>query len=131
MRVYQFVRPLSLCSGESKRGQDDMQKLVMVIDDSLPVRKIIEVSLRRKGIACLSYSDSIEALRDLAAHKDLIPDLVLLDVGLPTLDGYRIAQALRSRSSYQQTVIIMLSGRDGVLDRLKGRLAGAKVYISK
>jgi twitching motility two-component system response regulator PilG len=107
-----------------------MGKLVMIIDDSLPVRKIVEVCLRRQGIDCLSFGDGVEAMRALAAQRDLLPDLVLLDVALPRLDGYRIAQLLKARDPHQP-VIIMLSGRDGVLDRLKGRLAGATAYLTK
>jgi DNA-binding response OmpR family regulator len=108
-----------------------MSKLVVIIDDSATVRKIVEVSLRRIGIACLGYTDGVEALRELAKHKEIVPDLVLLDIGLPKMDGYRVAQLLRARPAYQETVIVMLSGRDGMLDRLKGRLSGARTYLAK
>lgn len=108
-----------------------MSKLVMVIDDSLIVRKIIETSLRREGFESVSYPDGIEALRALAEGRQKIPDLVILDVGLPKMDGYEIARRMKTKPHLANTVIIMLSGRDGVIDRLKGRLAGAKDYITK
>lgn len=108
-----------------------MSKLVMVIDDSLIVRKIIETSLRREGFESVSYPDGIEALRALAEGQQKIPDLVILDVGLPKMDGYEIARRMKTKPHLANTVIIMLSGRDGVIDRLKGRLAGAKDYITK
>jgi twitching motility two-component system response regulator PilG len=108
-----------------------MSKLVMVIDDSLPVRKIIETSLRREGLACVSYPDGIEALRALAEGRQPVPDLVILDVGLPKMDGYEIARRLKTKPQFARSTIIMLSGRDGVIDRLKGRLSGAKDYITK
>ena len=108
-----------------------MSKLVMVIDDSLIVRKIIETSLRREGFEYVSYPDGIEALRALAEGRQKIPDLVILDVGLPKMDGYEIARRMKTKPHLANTVIIMLSGRDGVIDRLKGRLAGAKDYITK
>ena len=108
-----------------------MSKLVMVIDDSLPVRKIIETSLRRVGLACVSYPDGIEALRALAEGRQPVPDLVILDVGLPKMDGYEIARRLKTKPQFARSTIIMLSGRDGVIDRLKGRLSGAKDYITK
>jgi twitching motility two-component system response regulator PilG len=108
-----------------------MSKLVMVIDDSLPVRKIIETSLRREGFACVSYPDGIEALRALAEGRQPVPDLVILDVGLPKMDGYEIARRFKTKPQFAHTIIIMLSGRDGVIDRLKGRLSGAKDYITK
>ena len=108
-----------------------MSKLVMVIDDSLIVRKIFETSLRREGFESVSYPDGIEALRALAEGRQKIPDLVILDVGLPKMDGYEIARRMKTKPHLANTVIIMLSGRDGVIDRLKGRLAGAKDYITK
>jgi len=108
-----------------------MSKLVMIIDDSPTVRKIVEVSLKREGIAYISYADGVEALRTLSARQDLIPDLVFLDVGLPKMDGYRVAQYLKAKHQYSHTTIVMLSGHHGVLDRLKGRLSGAKNYMTK
>ncbi len=109
-----------------------MSKLVMIIDDSLTVRKIIEASLRREGFEAISYADGIEALRALTEERlKRVPDLVILDIGLPKMDGYEIARRLKSKSQFSGTVIVMLSGRDGVIDRLKGRLAGARDYITK
>ena len=108
-----------------------MSKLVMIIDDSLTVRKIIETSLKREGFESVSYSDGIEALRALNEKRHRIPDLVILDIGLPKMDGYEVARHLKTKSQFGNTVIIMLSGRDGVIDRLKGRLAGAKDYLTK
>ncbi|MDQ2907438.1 MAG: response regulator [Chloroflexota bacterium] len=108
-----------------------MNRLVMIIDDSEIIRKIVEVSLGRAGITCVSYADGIEALRALASRPDLVPDVILLDVGMPKMDGYQVAQYIRGRRHYKDTTIVMLSGRDGVLDRLKGRLAGASSYLTK
>jgi twitching motility two-component system response regulator PilG len=108
-----------------------MNKLVMVIDDSLTVRKIIETSLRREGINSISYADGIEALRALSEKRHAVPDLVILDIGLPKMDGYEVARHLKAKPQFNNTVIVMLSSRDGVIDRLKGRLVGAKDYITK
>jgi twitching motility two-component system response regulator PilG len=108
-----------------------MSKLVMVIDDSLTVRKIIETSLKREGIASVSYPDGVEALRALKEKRCQIPDLVILDIGLPRMDGYEVARFFKTKEQFNNTVIVMLSKRDGVIDRLKGRLAGAKDYITK
>ena len=108
-----------------------MGKLVMIIDDSLTVRKIIETSLKREGYESVSYGDGIEAMKALTAPDVRVPDLVILDIGLPKMNGYEIARRLKTKQQYNNTVIIMLTGRDGMLDRLKGRLAGAKDYITK
>src|SRR5207249_5061032 len=108
-----------------------MNKLVMIIDDSPTVRKIVEVSLKREGIAYISCPNGVEALHTLSSHQDLIPDLVFLDIGLPKMDGYRVAQYFKGKHQYKNTVVVMLSGYNGILDRLKSRLVGARDYMTK
>lgn len=108
-----------------------MSKLVMVIDDSTTVRKIIEICLGRQGFQVLGFPDGVEAIRWLMEPTSRVPDLILLDIGLPKMDGYEVARRLKTKPQFSNTVIIMLSRRDGMIDRLKGRLAGAKDYITK
>jgi len=108
-----------------------MSKLVMVIDDSMTVRKILEVALRREGIDVVTYTDGIEALRMIKAQPHLTPAVVFLDICMPQMDGYTVLRLLRTSPRFDATLIVILSHRDGVLDRLKGRLAGATVYMTK
>jgi twitching motility two-component system response regulator PilG len=108
-----------------------MNKPVMIIDDSLTVRKIVEVSLRREGIDSISFASGVEAIHSLVKQKDLVPNIVILDIGLPKMDGYAVAQFIRMKPQYKDTVIIILSGHASILDRLKGRLAGAEEYLTK
>jgi twitching motility two-component system response regulator PilG len=108
-----------------------MNKLIMVIDDSQTVRKIIATALGREGFAVVSFPDGVEAMHWLSRPDARIPDIVTLDIGLPKLDGYEVARRLKAKPQFSQTVIIIISRRDGVIDRLKGRLAGAKEYMSK
>ncbi|MBO0778622.1 MAG: response regulator [Ktedonobacteraceae bacterium] len=108
-----------------------MSKLVMVIDDSATVRKIVETCLGREGFDVYGFPDGVEAMRWLNGAQARIPDLVLLDIGLPKMDGYEVARRLKNKPQFGNTVIIMLSRRDGMIDRLKGRLAGAKEYVTK
>lgn len=108
-----------------------MNKLVMVIDDSATVRKIIETCLGREGFIVRSFPDGVEAMKWLTGPENRVPDLVLLDIGLPKMDGYEVARRLKTKPQFSKTLIIMLTRRDGVFDRLKGRLAGAKDYITK
>ncbi|MEO6888995.1 MAG: response regulator [Ktedonobacteraceae bacterium] len=105
--------------------------LVMLIDDSVTVRTLVEVSLRRAGIAVVSYPDGIHGLEAVSRQIHRVPDVLILDIGLPHLDGYTIARLLKIHPSWKHTAILMLSGRTSVLDRLKGRLAGADVYLTK
>ncbi len=108
-----------------------MSKLVMVIDDSATVRKIVETCLGREGFDVKSFPDGVEAMRWLTEPNSRVPDLVVLDIGLPKMDGYEVARRLKTKPQFSHTVIVMLSRRDGVIDRLKGRLAGAKDYLTK
>ena len=104
---------------------------VVVIDDSVVVRKIVEISLGRCGIACMSYQDGYEALKAFQSGEDYIPDLIFLDIGMPKIDGFDLLRLLKTRPQFDHTTVVMLSGRDGMLDRLKSRLAGAKGYVTK
>jgi len=104
----------------------------MVIDDSPTVRKLVEVGLGRAGIAVVSYPDGIQALRAVG-HRDLerLPDLLVLDLELPTMSGFEIARHLRSQPEWNQTRIVILSRYDGIIPRLKARLSGTQAYLSK
>ncbi|GAC1431556.1 MAG: twitching motility response regulator PilG [Ktedonobacteraceae bacterium] len=109
-----------------------MNKFIMVIDDSTTVRKIIETCLRRENFDVRGFTDGVEAMRWITNDPEArIPDLVLLDINLPKIDGYEVARRFKTKALFNNTIIIMLSRRDSVIDRLKGRLAGAKDYITK
>ncbi len=120
-------------------GQDGMQmapieepeKPIMLIDDSEIVRKIIEVSFQRIGIPVSIFPDGITAIRALAQHQVTVPRLLLLDIGLPRMNGYEVASILRSKEEFAQTIIVMLSGHDGMVDRLRSKLIGARDFIAK
>ena len=105
-------------------------RLIMVIDDSPTVRKIIEISLQRKGFTVISFPDGIEALQTIT-NRQLLPDLVILDIDLPKMNGYEIARYLRSKPQLSRTIIVILSGHDGIIDRIKARLVGTQVYLTK
>ena len=108
-----------------------MAVFVMVIDDSLVIRKIVETCLRHVGYDTKSFPDGVEALCWLNTTEARIPDLVVVDLGLPRLDGYQVIQLIKARPALERTRLVILSRRDGVLDRIKGRLAGAHAYLTK
>jgi CheY-like chemotaxis protein len=108
-----------------------MSQRVLVIDDSLTVRKILEVCLHRAGYETRSFADGVEVFRWLETAEARIPALIFVDVCLPRMDGYTVIRRLKVRPAFAQTVFVMISQYNGVLDRLKGRLAGAKEYLTK
>jgi DNA-binding response OmpR family regulator len=106
-------------------------RLVLAIDDSSTVRTIIEHSLARIGVRVASFADGLSALRALMDGQVPVPDLVLLDISLPGFDGYQIASVLRSNDAFADTPFVMLSGRDGIVDRVRTKLIGARGFIRK
>lgn len=104
---------------------------VAIIDDSVVVRKIVETSMSRVGLRCLSFRDGYEALRVFQTQLSQPPDLVFLDINLPLIDGFDLLRLLKNQPGFEQMVIVILSSRDSVLDRVKCRLAGARAYLVK
>lgn len=104
------------------------EPVVLVVDDSPTVRKIVQLTLQREHIRVVTAGDGLSAL---AAVADEHPDLILLDIVLPRMDGYNICQVVRKNMAYRDLPIIMLSGKDGLFDKMRGKLAGSTEYITK
>ncbi len=109
------------------------QPHVWIIDDSPTIRAVMSMYLRCHRITVRAFGDGVEAFRHLRQYPGPgdIPSLVLLDIELPRIDGYQVAQTLRALSCCAQTAIVMMSGRDAHLDQIKGRLVGANDYLIK
>jgi twitching motility two-component system response regulator PilG len=104
------------------------RKLVIAVDDSQTVRRLVAVNLERNGYRVLTVEDGVSALGKLDQFP---PDLVLLDVSLPKVDGYEICRILRKHQDLKGVPVVMLSGKDGFFDRVKGKIAGANDYLTK
>ncbi len=104
------------------------EPVVLVVDDSPTVRKIVQLTLQREHIRVVTAGDGLGAL---AAVADAQPDLILLDIMLPRMDGYNICQVVRKNMDYKDVPIIMLTGKDGLFDKMRGKLAGANDYVTK
>lgn len=108
-----------------------MKQFVVVVDDSVTVRKILEVCFGRADYNVQSFPDGIEFLRWLMTPDSCIPVLVIVDLNLPKIDGYTLICRLKAKPAFAQTVFVILTGRSSMLDKLKGRLSGAQVYLTK
>lgn len=104
---------------------------IMVIDDSMAVRRIVEMSFARVGLHAVSFADGMEAITALTQGTVSVPDLLLLDIGMPKMDGYEVASILRSNAACRNMIIVMLTGRDGILDKIRSFKIGARDYIHK
>jgi twitching motility two-component system response regulator PilG len=105
-----------------------MEPIVLVVDDSPTVRKIVQMTLQREHIKVITAADGLSALTSVA---DAMPAVILLDIQLPRMDGYQICQIIRKNLQFRTIPIIMLSGKDGLFDKMRGRLAGSTEYLTK
>jgi len=108
-----------------------MKSHIWVIDDSNLARTVLTLVLQRDGFAVTCFPDGREALRQVESAEIAFPDLVLLDLVLPEMDGYEIARRLKQTRELTHTAIVMVSCRDGLFDYIKARLAGAAGYVTK
>ena len=104
---------------------------VLVIDDSPTVCKIIELCLRRAGYEVKSFSSGELAIQWLRSPQARIPNLMLVDLCLPRMDGYSVIRSLRAQSVFRQIPFVIISRQDGLIDKLKGKLVGAAAYLTK
>ncbi len=103
-------------------------KTILVVDDSPTVRKLISSKLEKCGHNVLTAVDGIEAIEVI---ESVVPDLVLLDIAMPRMDGYSVCKLIRAKESVKNVPVVMISGKDGFFDKVRGRMAGTTGYITK
>jgi twitching motility two-component system response regulator PilG len=101
---------------------------VMVVDDSQTIRRSAETLLSREGYAVITAEDGYEALAKIADHH---PEIIFVDIMMPRLDGYQVCALIKANPKYSKTPVIMLSSRDGLFDRARGRIVGSDQYLTK
>jgi twitching motility two-component system response regulator PilG len=106
----------------------DHRDKILIVDDSPTVRKLVEITLERNGLEVSSAIDGMEALAKL---NDGLPDLILLDICMPRMDGYQLCKTIKGNQATQHIPVVMLSGKDGVIDKVRGRMAGSTDYLTK
>jgi len=101
---------------------------VMVIDDSSTIRKSAEIFLKHSGCEVILAEDGFEAMHKIVDNQ---PDIIFIDIVMPRLDGYQACMLIKKNPIYQAIPVIMLSGKDGLFDKAKGRIAGSNDYLTK
>ncbi|MEJ2141175.1 MAG: twitching motility response regulator PilG [Gammaproteobacteria bacterium] len=101
---------------------------VMVIDDSKTIRRTAETLLKKVGCDVITATDGFEALSKIADNK---PDIIFVDIMMPRLDGYQTTALIKNNKVFKNTPVIMLSSKDGLFDRAKGRIVGSEQYLTK
>ncbi len=111
-----------------QEGKALTDKVILLVDDSPTVRKIVKITLTKIGYRVIMAEDGLEALAKIEDEK---PDLILLDIIMPHLDGYQVCSLIKKNPHYKHVPVVMLSGKDGFFDKVRGRLAGSTDYITK
>ncbi|MDD3450384.1 MAG: twitching motility response regulator PilG [Gammaproteobacteria bacterium] len=107
----------------------DLQGLkVMVIDDSKTIRRSAETLLKKAGCEVMTAEDGFDALSKIVEGR---PDIIFVDIMMPRLDGYQTCALIKNNSQYRHIPVVMLSSKDGLFDKAKGRIVGSDQYVTK
>ena len=101
---------------------------VLVIDDSKTIRRTAETLLTKEGCDVYTAVDGFDALAKISDHH---PDVIFVDIMMPRLDGYQTCSLIKHNKVFKDTPVIMLSSKDGLFDRARGRLVGSEQYLTK
>ena len=101
---------------------------VMVIDDSKTIRRTADTLLAREGCDVVTATDGFEALAKIADHN---PQIIFVDIMMPRLDGYQTCALIKNNQVFKTTPVIMLSSKDGLFDKARGRIVGSEQYLTK
>ncbi len=114
--------------GETLNDENRMTTKVMVIDDSNTIRLTAETILKKEGYEVFTATNGFEAMSIIA---DTRPDIIFVDIMMPRLDGYQTCKLIKNNSYFRKTPVIMLSSKDSLFDRARGRVAGSEQHINK
>ncbi|HSG58071.1 MAG TPA: twitching motility response regulator PilG [Woeseiaceae bacterium] len=101
---------------------------ILVVDDSKTIRRTAETLLTKEGCQVFTAIDGFDALSKIADHQ---PDLIFVDIMMPRLDGYETCSLIKHNKTFKNTPVIMLSSKDGLFDRARGRIVGSEQYLTK
>ena len=101
---------------------------VLVIDDSKTIRRTAETLLTKEGCEVFTAVDGFDALSKIADHQ---PDIVFVDIMMPRLDGYQTCAIIKRNYKFTGVPVIMLSSKDGLFDKARGRMVGSEAYLTK
>ncbi len=104
------------------------QLTVLVVDDSKTIRRTAETLLGKEGCTVVTAEDGFAALAMIVEHK---PDIIFVDIMMPRLDGYQVCSLVKNNAQFKQTPVVMLSSKDGLFDKARGRIVGADQYLTK
>ena len=113
---------------ERDPGRERPVTRVLVIDDSNTIRRSAEIFLKQGGCEVVLAQDGFDALAKVSDHR---PDLIFCDILMPRLDGYQTCAIIKRNPEFANVPVIMLSSKDGLFDKARGRMVGSEDYLTK
>lgn len=114
--------------GGDQDGRDLSGLKIVLIDDSRTIRRSAETMLAREGCEVITATDGFEALALIHRHE---PDLIFVDIMMPRLDGYQTCAIIKNNERFRKVPVIMLTSKDGLFDKARGRIVGSDQYLTK
>ncbi|MFT5139769.1 MAG: twitching motility two-component system response regulator PilG [Lysobacterales bacterium] len=113
----------------SEEGEATSQQLcVLVVDDSATIRRSAETMLANEGFKVVTAENGFEALSKITRNR---PDIIFVDIMMPRLDGYQTTAIIKNNAEFRNTPVIMLTSKDGLFDKARGRVVGSDLYLTK
>ncbi|SUO95343.1 response regulator [Suttonella ornithocola] len=109
-------------------AQDNSAVKVLIVDDSGTIRKTAEAILGKEGYTVATAEDGFAAFSKIISFK---PTVIFLDIMMPRLDGYQVCSVIKSNAEFKDTPVIMLSSKDSVFDKARGKIAGSECFMTK
>jgi len=111
------------------KGDSGTRELcVLVVDDSATIRRSAQTMLTNEGYRVITAENGFEALSKITRHR---PDLIFVDIMMPRLDGYQTTAIIKNNAEFRDTPVIMLTSKDGLFDKARGRVVGSDLYLTK
>ena len=131
-----YPKTIALCGRSVKSNTLDdvsfsrssVKKKIMIIDDSAIARKMASIPLEKAGYSVVEANDGFDGLGKL---KTSIPDLIILDLIMPGIDGYKVIDLLKKSKQYKNIPIILVTSKDSLMDKIKGKMSSTDAYITK
>jgi len=111
-----------------RKGKDGKPACVLLVDDSATIRRSAETMLANEGFTVVTAENGFEALSKIARHH---PDVIFVDIMMPRLDGYQTTAIIKNNEAFRSTPVIMLTSKDGLFDKARGRVVGSDLYLTK
>lgn len=109
-------------------AQNNSSVRVLIVDDSGTIRKTAEAILSKEGYTVATAEDGFQAFSKIIAFK---PSIIFLDIMMPRLDGYQVCSVIKSNPDFKDTPVLMLSSKDSVFDKARGKIAGSEYFMTK